>query len=259
MDVSVRKHLRRRREPESIEHEHVIPSSRMAGNQTQAQMGKVGKRFVVVKRAAVISDAGEVITYNMSKVLGWPVVPPTVMRLDTVQGRNSYQDAVSLQQFIPRAREWSNLDAWEREQVVADPESGMMEIALLDIILGQSDRHGGNLLVTSRKIHGLEYDERRYRAWAIDNQYIGVHGADFIDMGNVPTKRLAGRPIPERLLQDMAEAEKGDFYAAMAGLSIRQINDAWERRAALVRLGRIRKDGGEWKAEVTRMKEVAQT
>ena len=88
----------------------------------------------------------EVAAYQLARELGWPHVPPTVLRTDGPFG------AGSLQLFIDARPDLRHLD----DGTV--PEERWREIAAFDVLCNNADRKGGHCLL----------DQER-RLWAIDH------------------------------------------------------------------------------------------
>jgi hypothetical protein len=119
----------------------------------------------------------EVATYLLSVYLGWPAVPPTVLR-EGPHGPGSVQlyiDALHEEHFF------SLRDAgrFERE---------FRQIALFDVLINNADRKGGHCLL-----------DRAGRLWSID------HGLTFHEEYKLRTViwDYAGEPIPQEWLDDL--------------------------------------------------------
>jgi uncharacterized repeat protein (TIGR03843 family) len=133
----------------------------------------------------------EVAAYELSKVLGWPRIPPTVVR------RRGPHGVGALQQFIEADRRHF-LD----EQSTRRPT--WARVALFDVIANNADRKSGHCLFDAK-------DE----VWVID------HGLTF----NVDHKLrtviwdFSGDPLPPDLCGDveraLAELEKGALAATL--------------------------------------------
>jgi uncharacterized repeat protein (TIGR03843 family) len=119
----------------------------------------------------------EVAAYLLSQALGWPSIPPTVIR------EGSY--GVGMVQLYIDA----DADAHYftlREEHQAD----LVPIALFDVITNNADRKGGHLLL-----------DRRGRIWAIDNA-LTFHAEPKL---RTVIWDFAGEPIPEAYLEGLAE------------------------------------------------------
>jgi hypothetical protein len=128
----------------------------------------------------------EVAAYELAKFLGWPLVPPTVVRERGPHGVGA------LQLFID-----ADLDRhyFQADGILA---STWEEVAVFDFLANNADRKSGHCLADSEG-----------RVWVID------HGLTF----HVETKLrtviwdFAGRPLPARLRGDLerlgAELEPG--------------------------------------------------
>lgn len=117
----------------------------------------------------------EYAAYLLSRVLGWPLIPPTIVREGPL-GIGSFQ------LFIHADFE-QNYFTFGSEKA---PQ--LRKIALFDFIANNADRKAGHCLL-----------DRKGRIWAID------HGLTF---NHVPKLRtviwdFAGRPIPDVLLREL--------------------------------------------------------
>ncbi|HXI95275.1 MAG TPA: SCO1664 family protein [Candidatus Acidoferrum sp.] len=136
----------------------------------------------------------EVAAYELSKVLGWPRIPPTVVREKGPHGIGA------LQLFIDADRRHF-LD----EQSTRRP--AWAQVALFDVIVNNADRKSGHCLFDAN-------DE----VWVID------HGLTF----NVDHKLrtviwdFSGEPLPPELCDDvdraLAEVDKGHLGVTLGGL-----------------------------------------
>jgi len=128
----------------------------------------------------------EVAAYLVSQVLGWELVPPTVLREDAPAGPGS------LQLYI-------DVDPDRHYFTFSQEEKGRLHsTALFDIIINNADRKSGHILIGE--------DDH---LWLID------HGLCFHDEEKLRTViwDFAGEPIPDkllehvRLLRDQLESE----------------------------------------------------
>jgi len=136
----------------------------------------------------------EVAAYELSKVLGWPRIPPTVVREKGPHGIGA------LQLFIDADRRHF-LD----EQSTRRP--AWAQVALFDVIANNADRKSGHCLFDAN-------DE----VWVID------HGLTF----NVDHKLrtviwdFSGEPLPPELCDDvdraLADVDKGRLGVTLGGL-----------------------------------------
>jgi len=120
----------------------------------------------------------EVAAYVLSDLLGWHVVPETVLRGDGPLGEGS------LQRFVPADFEQHHFT------LVEDPahHPALMRIAVFDLLANNTDRKSGHCL--------LGHDGR---IWAIDN------GLCFHPEPKLRTViwEFAGEPVPDHLLVDL--------------------------------------------------------
>jgi hypothetical protein len=137
--------------------------------------------------------AREVAAYQLSRELGWPRVPPTVVREKAPHGIGA------LQQFVPSRP--------DQHYLVAEgiPEECWIEVAVFDVICNNADRKSGHCLI-----------DEVSRVWVID------HGLTFHVDEKLRTViwDFAGHPVPERLrldLQRVAGALAGGPLATRLG------------------------------------------
>ena len=119
----------------------------------------------------------EVAAYVVSQALGWPLIPPTVLR-DGPHG------AGALQLFIDADPDAPYFSLCE------DRLPDLLPIALFDLLANNADRKGGHLLL-----------DRWDRIWAIDNA---------LTFHTEPKLRtviwdFAGEPIPEAYQADLRD------------------------------------------------------
>jgi uncharacterized repeat protein (TIGR03843 family) len=122
----------------------------------------------------------EVAAYVVSQALGWPLIPPTVLR-DGPHGTGA------LQLFIAADPEATYFSLCEERQ------ADLFSVALFDILTNNADRKGGHLLL-----------DEWGRIWAIDNA---------LTFHTEPKLRtviwdFAGEPIPEAYQADLRELQE---------------------------------------------------
>jgi len=136
----------------------------------------------------------EVAAYELSKVLGWPAIPPTVVREEAPHGVGA------LQLFIEADRRHFLDESNKRRET-------WMRVALFDVIANNADRKSGHCLFDGED-----------RVWVID------HGLTFHVENKLRTViwDYADRPLPQDLCGDVERAlvalEKGELGSVMAGL-----------------------------------------
>lgn len=162
----------------------------------------------------------EVAAYLVALALGWPSVPPTVLR-DGPEGPGSVQLFVG---FDPREHYFTLLERLADE---------FRRVALFDAVVNNADRKSGHCLLAADG-----------RLFVVD------HGVCF----NVAPKlrtviwEFAGEPIPEPLAEDLlglaAELDRGALRDELSGLlDEREVEAAAHRAAALVGRGRFPEPG----------------
>ncbi len=136
----------------------------------------------------------EVAAYQLSKALGWPNIPPTVVRKDAPHGVGA------VQLFIEA----------DRRHFLGEnsaPEDTWLRVALFDVIVNNADRKSGHCL----------FDDHD-RVWVID------HGLTFHVDNKLRTViwDFSGRRLPRDLCGDVERAaielERGPLTQTMSGL-----------------------------------------
>jgi uncharacterized repeat protein (TIGR03843 family) len=122
----------------------------------------------------------EVASYVVSQALGWPLIPPTVLR-DAPHGPGALQLYVDAD---PEANYFTF-----REERLPD----LLPVALFDVLVNNADRKGGHLLL-----------DRWGRIWAIDN------ALTFHPQPKLRTViwDFAGESIPEEYVTDLRRLQE---------------------------------------------------
>jgi uncharacterized repeat protein (TIGR03843 family) len=146
----------------------------------------------------------EVATYELSRQLGWDLVPPTIERSGPL-------GVGSLQLFVPT-------DYDEHYFTIAEAGTHiepLQRLCVLDIVANSTDRKGGHCLVDTDG-----------RVWAIDN------GLTFHQEFKLRTViwQWAGDRIPQAILDDLAALVDDGLTEDLAALL-----DPFERDATLAR------------------------
>jgi hypothetical protein len=150
--------------------------------------------------------AREVAAYELSRALGWPRVPPTLLR-DGPEGEGAVQLFV---RFDPEQHYFT---------LEADRRDDFERIAAFDVVANNADRKSGHCLLGEDG-----------NVWVID------HGVCFAVEPKLRTViwEFAGRPLPELLLQDLARArtelDAGPLGARLASLLSNAERDALSGR-----------------------------
>jgi uncharacterized repeat protein (TIGR03843 family) len=136
----------------------------------------------------------EVAAYELSKVLGWPRIPPTVVRQKAPHGVGAMQLFIDadVRHFLGEDR--SRRDTW-------------VQVALFDVIANNADRKSSHCLFDSDN-----------NVWLID------HGLTFHVDQKLRTViwDFSGQPLPSDLCSDVERAlvqlERGALAETMRGL-----------------------------------------
>ncbi len=125
----------------------------------------------------------EFATYLISEILGWPWIPPTVLRDDGPHGRGT------IQLFLEADYDAHYFNLRDKKQF----KNEFRDIAIFDHLVNNADRKGGHCL--------LDHDGQ---LWAID------HGLTF----NIDYKlrtviwEYCNQPLPETMLQDLERLQQ---------------------------------------------------
>jgi len=125
----------------------------------------------------------EVAAFELSRALGWPAVPPTVLR-------TGEHGPGSVQQFI-----YADYDI--HYFVIEDEpayQTALQQLAVFDVLANNADRKGGHCLV-----------DYQHNLWAID------HGLTFHTEYKLRTViwKFAGQPLPPAIRQQLAAFQTG--------------------------------------------------
>jgi hypothetical protein len=162
----------------------------------------------------------EVAAYVLARALGWPNVPPTVLR-DGPHGPGS------VQLFVPARPEEHFFTLRDRR-----PDE-FRAVAAFDVVANNADRKAGHCLLAPDG-----------RIWAVD------HGVCFHEEPKLRTViwDFAGEPLPAALVEDVArvalDLRSGPLRDALRGLLTTREVEATARRAeALASSGRFPSPG----------------
>ena len=136
----------------------------------------------------------EVAAYRLSKALGWPRIPPTVVRDQAPHGVGAMQLYIEADRRHFLSEQARQRDAWQR-------------IALFDVITNNADRKSGHCLFDAED-----------QVWVID------HGLTFHPDPKLRTViwDFSGEPLPPDLCDDLEraliEVEKGSLAEELENL-----------------------------------------
>ncbi len=153
----------------------------------------------------------EVAAYRLSRALGWPHVPPTVLR-DGPEGIGMVQLFI---EFVDEQHFFTLRDAHRDE---------MQRIALFDAVINNTDRKGGHVLLGADGT-----------IWCID------HGVTFHEHYKLRTViwDFLRQPIPAPLLADLAAVRARLVRGEALFDSLRELLSPRELRALCARLDEL--------------------
>lgn len=176
----------------------------------------------------------EVAAHELSSVLGWDLVPTTVLRADGPFG------AGSLQRFVPHDPERHYFTLFEED----DPALRLQLVAMVvfDLVIDNADRKGGHVLVeeptdAADLTHGRRFGGPRLQV--VD------HGVSFHVERKLRTVAwdFAGEEVPAELRADLdhlREALAGEFGARMRWLlSPEEVDALVDRVIEVIAGGRL--------------------
>lgn len=150
----------------------------------------------------------EVAAYQVSRLLGWELVPPTVLR------RSGPAGGGSVQLYIPHQPEdhFFNFSPADQER--------LRPVVLLDVLINNADRKSGHVFLDAER-----------RIWLID------HGLCFHREEKLRTVLwlFAGTPVPPELLADLKHLVDQLAPDSPAWLALKKLIRPSEIRAMLRR------------------------
>jgi len=153
----------------------------------------------------------EAAAWHLSELLGWGLVPETLVRPDAPFGPGS------LQRFVDADFEHHYFTLYEDEA----NHPALRRVATFDLLLNNADRKSGHCLIDSDG-----------HIWAIDN------GLSFHPQPKLRTViwEFAGEPVPPDLLDDVCRLAQGDgeHHRALAELLEADEMASLRRRAEAV-------------------------
>jgi hypothetical protein len=148
----------------------------------------------------------EVAAYELSKVLGWPRIPPTVVRQDAPHGVGAVQLFIEADGRHFLGANKAGRETW-------------LQVALFDVIANNADRKSGHCLFDAQD-----------NVWVID------HGLTFHVDEKLRTViwDFSGQPLPQELCGDveraLIEVERGPLAKTMRALITRAEMRVLKRR-----------------------------
>jgi len=155
----------------------------------------------------------EVAAYELSALLGWDLVPLTILRAEGPMGEGS------LQQFVPADFEQHYFTLYE----TGGYTDQLQAMCVFDLLANNTDRKSGHCLLDE---HG--------QVWGIDN------GLTFHQEFKLRTViwEFGGEPIPDGLLEDVSQLLEDGLSPPLIALL-----DPFERDAVLTRARAVLADG----------------
>lgn len=160
----------------------------------------------------------EVAAYEASELLGWDLVPRTIVREDAPHGVGA------VQRFVPHdpERHFFALLEEAHEELVAE----LRRMVLFDLLIDNADRKGGHVLVEDDHLrlvdHGVSFNvERKLRtvAWAFAGEPVPPSDRQAVASAAGRLARRSATPVFEPLLApDEIErlVERADEVARLA-------------------------------------------
>jgi uncharacterized repeat protein (TIGR03843 family) len=147
----------------------------------------------------------EIAAYELSRTLGWPRIPPTVVRRDGPHGIGAVQLFIEADRrhfLSEQAR-----DARQGERAKPARRETWLQVALFDVITNNADRKSGHCLFDAKD-----------RVWVVD------HGLTFHTDPKLRTViwDFSGEPLPQELCGDvertLQETERGELAKRLENL-----------------------------------------
>lgn len=157
------------------------------------------KRYCKSVDLKITGPERELLSYELDKILGFDLVPTTVMREIARVGGGSVQAWVDQ----PTAWQWKD-KGYDFKTDVKNP--WLHRLAAFDFIRGEIDRHSNNWLM----------DESR-RVYAIDNGYSFVKGDDRTHLKSSAGKALVGYAIHPEVLDEIHQIKEDAVARTLAG------------------------------------------
>ena len=157
----------------------------------------------------------EAMASTVDDLLEFDIVPPTELKMDRATGR-----VFSVQKFVPNA---VTLNDFRKQASHPDVNRNeIMKVLLFDLIVGSTDRHTGNIMVSlsGRKVYAIDNENivtTRWRDRPLFRNVVMASGYDPFPVW--------GMKIPEAIRQKVRNLEEGDLRAALAGMPKVNIDD----------------------------------
>jgi hypothetical protein len=133
----------------------------------------------------------ETFSYELDKRLGYNIVPETALK-EGSRGAGSVQKHLGAEAMT--LEEWKHMSAMGAiPDLTVEAKLQLKKIALFDMLIGNTDRHIANVLLTKAR-------EGQARLWAIDNGYSMALRNVSDAYQSLPFELVRGEPIPRELL-----------------------------------------------------------
>jgi len=156
------------------------------------------KRYCQSVDTKITGPEREILSFELDKIMGFDLVPPTIGREIERVGAGSVQAWVDQ----PTAWQWLERGYNYRED---KSNPWLHRLAAFDFIRGEIDRHANNWIM----------DEER-RVYAIDNGYSFVKGDDRTWLRTSAGKHLIGTPIHPTVQAEIGNINEVAIYATMS-------------------------------------------
>lgn len=195
------------------------------------------KRYCKSVDLSITGPEREVLAYELDRVMGFDIVPPTVGRHIDKLGYGSVMAWVQ----APLAVDWVKTRKYRYRE---HPENHWLHrCAAFDFITGQIDRHAANWIL-----------DKDYRVYAIDNGYSFVKDDDRSFMKCNIGKYLVGKPVHPEVRNIVSRIDENKVWKTLQhrGFRNREAEGVMKRLAEMQRLTVWGIMGGLWDPNLKR-------
>ena len=152
----------------------------------------------------------EVASYIISKFLGFDFCPPTTITENKLGRKKNEMGAGSIQEFIPKSKKIK----WGRTNEFLDQ---IQNIVFFDLVIGNLDRHDGNVLLKENKIYAID------------------HGFCFPIKKQIPfnydfLSQIDQEEIPKKLIEKLQSIDKNEMKRILSFLLEKEAIDLLLKR-----------------------------